>query len=215
MGFWHDLALAIDPRGRAPDFVTIDGGEGGTGAAPLVFSDHVALPFKLGFSSVYRAFAERGVHEKVVFIGSGKLGFPEQGLLALALGCDMLNVAREAMLAIGCIQAQQCHTGHCPTGVATQSAWLVGGLDPTAKSARLANYLMTLRKELLALANACGEVHPGLVPLDRIDVLDGLTTRPARDVFRYEPGWGLPEPSEQETIRALMRSHRAGKKARH
>ena len=111
-------------RQRAADFITIDGGEGGTGAAPLVFTDHVALPFKLGFSRVYATFAERGVHEQVVFIGSGKLGFPEAALLALALGCDMINVAREAMLSIGCIQAQRCHTGHCPTGVATQNAWL-------------------------------------------------------------------------------------------
>ena len=83
----------------------------------------------------------RGARQDVVFIGSGKLGFPDAALLALALGCDMVNVAREAMMAIGCIQAQRCHTGHCPTGVATQSAWLMRGLDPTLKSARLANYL--------------------------------------------------------------------------
>jgi glutamate synthase domain-containing protein 2 len=92
MDFWHELARLVETTGRAPDFITVDGGEGGTGAAPLVFADHVALPFKLGFTSVYRAFAERGAHEKVVFIGSGKLGFPEQALLALALGCDMINV---------------------------------------------------------------------------------------------------------------------------
>lgn len=203
--FWEELARQIEQSGRAPDFITIDGGEGGTGAAPLVFSDHVALPFKLGFSSVYRALAERGVSEKVVFIGSGRLGFPEQSLLALALGCDMINVAREAMLAIGCIQAQQCHTGHCPTGVATQSAWLVGGLDPTLKSARLANYLMTLRKELLQLAHACGEVHPALVPLDRIAVVEGFVSRSAREVFGYREGWGLPTDEEREAIRAVMR----------
>jgi glutamate synthase (ferredoxin) len=205
MGFWHELAREIDSSGRAPDFVTIDGGEGGTGAAPLVFSDHVALPFKLGLTSVYKVFAERGVHEKVAFIGSGKLGFPEQAILALALGCDMINVAREAMLAIGCIQAQQCHTGHCPTGVTTQSRWLVKGLDPTLKSARLANYLVTLRKELLQLANACGVPHPALVPLDRIDVLEGFTTRSARDVFGYEASWGMPTDAEQAQLRALMR----------
>src|SRR5262249_49565637 len=148
MGFWHELARQIESSQRAPDFVTIDGGEGGTGAAPLVFSDHVALPFKLGFTAVYRAFAERGVDESVAFIGSGKLGFPEQAMLALALGCDLINVGREALLAIGCIQAQQCHTGHCPTGITTQKRWLVAGLDPTLKSARLANYLVCLRKEL-------------------------------------------------------------------
>ncbi|MEB2310357.1 MAG: FMN-binding glutamate synthase family protein [Sorangiineae bacterium] len=203
--FWEELARLIDTTGRAPDFITIDGGEGGTGAAPLTFSDHVALPFKLGFASVYRIFAERGVADDVVFIGSGKLGFPEQGLLALALGCDLVNVGREAMLAIGCIQAQICHTGHCPTGVTSQSKWLMGGLDPTLKAARLANYLVTLRKELLALAHACGALHPALVALDRFDVLDGLSARGAREVFGYEPGWGAPSANERAAIEAIMR----------
>jgi glutamate synthase (ferredoxin) len=211
MAFWHELARAIDTTGRAPDFVTIDGGEGGTGAAPLVFSDHVALPFKLGFTSIYRVFAERGVHEKVVFIGSGKLGFPEQSMLGLALGCDMINVAREALLAIGCIQAQQCHTGHCPTGVTTQRPWLVAGLDPTLKSARLANYLVTLRKELLQLANACGELHPALVPLDRFDLVDGFVTRSAKEVFGYTGvDWGLPHEHDRAEIRETMAASRRG-----
>jgi glutamate synthase domain-containing protein 2 len=208
--FWEELARLVDTTGRAPDFITVDGGEGGTGAAPLVFSDHVALPFKLGFAEVYRIFAARGVHEKVIFIGSGKLGFPENGLLALAMGCDLINVAREAMLSIGCIQAQECHTGRCPTGVATQSAWLMRGLDPTVKSARLANYLVTLRKELLALAAACGVPHPALVPLDRLDLLDpGFSRRSAREVFGYAPGWGLPSAAEEAEIRRLMARDRA------
>jgi glutamate synthase (ferredoxin) len=202
LGFWRDLARAIEATGRAPDFVTIDGGEGGTGAAPLVFTDHVSLPFKLGFSQVYRTFAEAGVQDRLVFIGSGKLGFPENGLLALALGCDLLNVAREAMLAIGCIQAQRCHTGHCPSGVATQNAWLMRGLDPTDKSARLANYLVTLRKELLHLSHATGHRHPALVPLDAIDVLgDRFTTQSAREVFGYQPGWGLPPAADAAALR--------------
>ncbi|MBK9129905.1 MAG: hypothetical protein IPM13_19320, partial [Phycisphaerales bacterium] len=85
-------------------------------------ANHVALPFKIGMSRVHRVFAERGLHRDVVFIGSGKLGFPETATFAFALGCDMLGVAREAMLAIGCIQALRCHTGHCPTGVATHNA---------------------------------------------------------------------------------------------
>ncbi|MEZ4447985.1 MAG: FMN-binding glutamate synthase family protein [Nannocystaceae bacterium] len=213
LGFWEELARQIEGSGRAPDFITIDGGEGGTGAAPLVFSDHVSLPFKLGFASVYRVFAERGAQEKVVFIGSGKLGFPATGLLALGLGCDLINVAREAMLAIGCIQAQECHTGHCPTGVATQIPWLVGGLDPTSKSARLANYLMTLRKDLLALAHACGELHPSLVDLDRVDLLDGYDRRAARQVFHYEPGWGQPSAVERAEVMAMMEKIRAERAA--
>jgi len=197
LGFWRDLAVAIEQTGRAPDFITIDGGEGGTGAAPLVFSDHVALPFKLGFTQVYRIFAERGVHHSVVFIGSGKLGFPETALLGLAFGCDLINVGREAMMAIGCIQAQRCHTGHCPTGVATQNKWLMRGLDPTNKSHRLANYLSTLRKDLIHLAHATGRTHPALVPLDALDLIDSNTqTRSAREAFHYEPGWGLPPEAE-------------------
>ncbi len=209
MAFWHELARQMRQSGRAPDFITIDGGEGGTGAAPLVFADHVALPWKLGFSSVYRALAEEGVHEDVVFIGSGKLGFPEAGVLALAMGADLVNVAREAMLAIGCIQAQRCHTGHCPTGVATQNRWLMRGLDPTLKSARLANYLVTLRKDLLQLAHACGQPHPALVPLDCFDIIEGLTRRSAREVFGYQPSWGLPPDDDRAAITALMSEARA------
>jgi glutamate synthase domain-containing protein 2 len=201
--FWRDLAAQIGKSKRAPDFITIDGGEGGTGAAPLTFTDHVALPFKLGFTQVYRIFAEAGVQHEVVFIGSGKLGFPEHGLLALALGCDMIAVAREAMLAVGCIQAQRCHTGHCPTGVATQSKWLMRGLDPTLKSARLANYLAQLRKDLTHLAHATGYTHPALVPLDAIDLIDGNTqTRSARAAFGYELGWGLPSEADVTALRA-------------
>lgn len=195
--FWRELASQMDKTKRGPDFVTIDGGEGGTGAAPLVFTDHVALPFKLGFTEVYKVFAEAGVHHQTVFVGSGKLGFPESALLALALGCDMVNVAREAMLAIGCIQAQRCHSGHCPTGVATQNKWLVRGLDPTLKSARLANYIITLRKELMSLAHACGHAHPALVPLDQLDIVaSSIETRPARVTYGYQPGWGLPPAHE-------------------
>ena len=96
-------------------------------------------------------------------------------------------------MSIGCIQAQRCHTGHCPTGVATQNRWLMHGLDPPLKSARLANYFATLRRELLHLAHAVGVAHPALVPLDAIDLVDSNTqTRNAREAFSYEPGWGLP-----------------------
>ncbi|WP_275693468.1 glutamate synthase-related protein [Nocardioides sp. TF02-7] len=103
------------------DFVDIDGGEGGTGASPLIFTDAVSLPFRLGFARVYAEFARRGLAEDVVFVGAGKLGLPDNAVVAFALGADLVNVGREAMLAAGCIQAQRCHTGGCPTGVATQN----------------------------------------------------------------------------------------------
>src|SRR5690606_17690247 len=78
MQLWYDLAALMRDGERGVDFIAIDGAEGGTGAAPLAFSDHVALPFKLAMSRVYRVFAEAGLHEKIVFIGSGRLGFPVQ-----------------------------------------------------------------------------------------------------------------------------------------
>jgi glutamate synthase domain-containing protein 2 len=207
LGFFRDLARLMTTTGRGVDFITIDGGEGGTGAAPLVFSDHVSLPFKVGMSQVYRIFTEQGLHEKVVFIGSGRLGFPERALFAFALGCDMVNVAREAMLSVGCIQAQRCHTGKCPTGVATQSQWLMRGLDVTSKSARLANYIVALRKEILQLSRACGCPHPALVTADQIDILDDrLRTRSVREHFGYGDNWGLPSSDDLDAIQALMGS---------
>ncbi len=201
LGFWQELAQRMARKDRGLDFIAIDGGEGGTGAGPLVFTDHVALPFKLGFSRVYRCFAEYDLTDDVFFFGSGRLGFPEQSLLALALGCDGIAVAREALLAIGCIQAQRCHTGHCPTGVTTHNRWLVRGLDPTSKSARLANYLITLRKELLRLARACGEPHPALVPLDRFEFLDdNYGSRLATEVFEYSSTLGLPGTRDRKAL---------------
>lgn len=158
--FWHTLAQRMSERSAGPDFITIDGGEGGTGAAPLTFSDHIALPFKVGFSRVYPIFQEAGLSEQITWIGSGKLGFPDRAILAFAMGCDVIQVAREAMMAVGCIQALKCHTGECPAGVATQSRWLQRGLDVDDKSQRASRYLKGFRKELLQVAHASGYVHP-------------------------------------------------------
>jgi glutamate synthase domain-containing protein 2 len=206
-GFWIELTDLMATTGRGVDFVTVDGGEGGTGAAPLAFADHVALPFKVGFARVYREFAARGLTDDVTFVGSGKLGFPEAALFAFALGADAVNVGREAMLSIGCIQAQRCHTGRCPTGVATQSRWLTRGLDPELKSVRFADYVATLRHELLQLSQACGVEHPALVGPDRLEILDGrFAATTVREHFGYDPGWGFPSPADQDAVRQLLRA---------
>lgn len=184
LDFWHDLTRLCETSGRSIDFVTIDGGEGGTGAAPPVFADRVGLPFKIGFSRVQRLFAERGLHDRVVFIGSGKLGFPDAALVGFALGCDLINVGREALLSIGCIQALKCHTNRCPAGITTQSPWLSRGLDPHLKSERVAHYIVTLRKELLALARAAGVAHPAMVPAHHIEIInDRFGTETLADVL--------------------------------
>jgi glutamate synthase domain-containing protein 2 len=207
--FWEELADRMAAEDRGVDFIAIDGGEGGTGAAPGAFSDHVALPFKVGFSRVYRIFAERGVHQDVVWFGSGKLGLPEAALLAFCLGADMIAIAREAMMSIGCIQAQRCHTGHCPTGVATQNKWLMRGLVPTDKAARLANFVITLRKDLTRLSEACGVRHPGLLTSDHMEILDGaFGSRPLREVFGYRAGWELPSAQDARAVLTEMEAAR-------
>lgn len=189
--FWEDLARQMADTDRGVDFITIDGGEGGTGAAPLVFSDHVALPFALAFPRVYRVFAEHGLQDRIVFIGSGRLGFPHKALYAMCMGCDMVSVGREAMLAVGCIQAQRCHTSWCPTGVATQRPWLVRGLDPLGKSQRVANYIVGMRQELTLLSRACGADHPAQVGPEHLEVMSaGMESRSVQEVLGYEPGWG-------------------------
>jgi len=204
--FWRDLARLMATTNRGVDFINIDGGEGGTGAAPLAFADHVALPFRRAFASVYPIFVEHDLARHVVFGGAGRLGFPERAAFAFALGCDLVNVGREAMLAVGCIQAQRCHTDHCPTGVATQNRWLIRGLDPTLKAARTANYIAALRKELLRLCRACGVAHPALLTSRHFEILDdrfgGATIE---DLFGYDPAWSVPDEADVEQIEAIMR----------
>jgi glutamate synthase domain-containing protein 2 len=158
--FWDFLARRMRERKGGPDWIAIDGGEGGTGAAPLTFADHVSLPFKVALARVYPLFQQAGVADDVVWIGSGKLGFPDRAVVAFAMGCDLVSVAREAMISLGCIQAQQCHTDRCPAGVATHSRWLQAGLDVTDKAQRAARFIQGFRKELLALSHAAGYQHP-------------------------------------------------------
>ena len=205
MDFWTELAQLMESGQRGVDYIAVDGGEGGTGAAPLTFSDHVSLPFKLGFNRVYREFSEKGLHEKIVFMGSGKLGFPEESLLAMAMGVDMICIAREAMLAIGCIQAQICQTGKCPTGVATQNKWLMRGLDPTDKSARLANYILALRKEILQLCRACGYRHPAMMTTDSLEMLqEGFSSISVQECFGLTGTPPTPSAADLAVIEKIM-----------
>ncbi len=205
LGFWYELADLMATTGRGVDWINIDGGEGGTGAAPLIFTDSVSLPFRLGFSRVYSIFADRDITDQVVFIGGGKLGLPDNAIVAFAMGCDMVSVGREAMLAIGCVQAQKCHTDRCPSGVATQDKWLAHGLDPTLKSVRAANYIKTLRRDLLKVSEACGVEHPALIDTDHVELLEaGMRSTTLREVYGYQPGWGRPSAADQAEIRRLM-----------
>ncbi len=192
VGFWTDLARQMEGGTRGVDFITIDGGEGGTGSGPLAFIDHVGLPYRLAQARALRAFAERGIQHEVTWIGSGRLGLPEEALMAFALGADMVNAGREAMLSIGCIQAQRCHTGHCPSGVATQSRWRQRGIDPTLKSARAAAYIIAMRRDITRLSRATGVDHPSQVSLSNIEVLEGDVLTPMAQRFGIHPDWAVP-----------------------
>ncbi|AWV96686.1 FMN-binding glutamate synthase family protein [Arcticibacterium luteifluviistationis] len=185
---WEELAIMMKDTGFGPDFITIDGGEGGTGAAPPSFADHVSLPWVYAFSSVYKVFQRYGLTQRITFIGSGKLGMPESAIMALSMGVDIINVAREALMSIGCIQAQVCHTNRCPTGIATNNKWLEAGLDPALKSVRFANYMKNLTKEIMEITHACGYEHPSQFNMDDIDVSmgDNAHTAPLRLAYGYQ-----------------------------
>jgi len=184
---WEELTDLMIERNTGPDFITIDGGEGGTGAAPPAFANHVALPFVYGFAAVYNIFQRKGLADRVVFVASGKLGFPSSALMAFAMGADLINIAREAMMSIGCIQAQVCHTNTCPAGIATQKKWLQNGVDPTLKSERFASYVRTLRKEILEITHAAGYEHPCQMTMTDVDMSmgDNNFTTTLDKVYQY------------------------------
>lgn len=185
---WEELADLMLKRGKGPDFITIDGGEGGTGAAPHSFADHVSLPFTFAFTSVYKIFLERGLTDRIVFVASGRLGFPAKTLMAMAMGADLIQIAREAMLSIGCIQAQVCQNNTCPAGVATQNWWLQSGLNPTNKAERFHNYMLAYRKEVLQITHACGYEHPCQITMHDVEVGMGDTksTQTLADNYDYD-----------------------------
>lgn len=188
LDMWETLAQKMNETGKGPDFITIDGGEGGTGAAPRAFADHVSLPWVYAFSNIYKIFQKYGLEKKIVFIGSGKLGLPEKAIMAFAMGVDMINVAREAMMSIGCIQAQKCHTNTCPVGIATNNKWLESGLNPELKSVRFYNYLKTINKEILELSHACGYEHPSQFTMEDIEISMGDNNRtiPLSQAYGYQ-----------------------------
>lgn len=185
---WEELAELMKTTGKGPDFITVDGGEGGTGAAPPSFADHVSLPWVYGFGDIYKLFKSKGLTERIVFIGSGKLGFPAKAAMAFAMGVDVINVAREAMMSIGCIQAQICHTNRCPAGIATQKKWLQNGINIPLKSERLAQYFKTFKKEFLEITHAAGYEHPCQFKMNDIEmnVDDHNLSKELHHAYKYE-----------------------------
>jgi glutamate synthase domain-containing protein 2 len=153
---------AILRRGEesAPDFVTIDGGDGGSGAAPMPLMDSVGMPIRDSLPLAVDTFAAAGLRARIKVIASGKLIVPSEAAWAFCVGADFVVTARGFMFALGCIQAMQCNKNTCPTGVTTHNPRLQRGLDPTNKSVRVAEYAKMMHHEIGLIAHACGVTEP-------------------------------------------------------
>ncbi len=152
------------PEG-CPDYVQVDGGEGGTGAAPAPLIDYVGLPITDALPLVAAARERHGLRERIRIVASGKLITPDKVAWALCMGADFVASARGFMFSLGCIQAMKCGSGHCPTGVTASDPRLIAGLDPTEKSARVARYALQVREEVEMIAHSCGLTDPsGFAP---------------------------------------------------
>lgn len=187
LDFWIELADKMKDTDVGPDFITIDGGEGGTGAAPAAFADNMSLPLDDAFTSVYKVFQSYSV-KNIVWIASGKLGHPTRAAKAFAMGADIINIAREVMISAGCIQAQVCHTGNCPAGIATHKWWLEKGIDIDKKGERVGNFINTLKKDLIQVTHAAGYTHP--CQFDTCDVVinvgDSYMRKTMEEIYGYK-----------------------------
>jgi len=159
--FMNEMAEIVHRRGLefAPDFLVIDGGEGGSGAAPQALADHMGLSIEEALPRVVDALIETGLRQRVRVVASGKIVTSARAAWALCVGADFVNTARGFMFALGCIQALRCHQNTCPTGVTTHNKRLQRALVVEQKYLRVANYAMNMNKEIDMIAHSCGVRH--------------------------------------------------------
>ena len=157
---FEEFASFMSETKRYPDFITIDGGEGGTGATYQGMADSVGLPIKPALMIAQRLLIQYGVRDKVKIIASGKLFSPDRIAIALGMGADAVQIARGLMISVGCIGAQKCHSNDCPVGVATTNPKLQKALVVDEKRYRVTNYMTTLREELFSLSASAGLTSP-------------------------------------------------------
>ncbi|MFZ5531029.1 MAG: FMN-binding glutamate synthase family protein [Pseudomonadota bacterium] len=164
IGGWHflnELCDAVLRRGLeyAPDYIAIDGGEGGSGAAPQTLADHMGLPIMEALPRAVDALIESGLKSRIKVIAAGKLVNSARAAWALCAGADFVNSARGFMFSLGCIQAMRCHTNTCPTGITTHNKRLQRGLVVEEKYLRVANYARNMNHEIDMIAHSCGVRH--------------------------------------------------------
>lgn len=163
---WLDeLFELVNRRGpdAAPDFITVDSGDGGTGAAPMPLMDNVGMVLRESLIMLVDALERHGLRERVRVVASGKLITPTEVAWALCAGADFAVSARGFMFALGCIQAMRCNKNTCPTGITTHNRRLQRGLDPPTKAVSVANYQRRIEEELKIIAHSCGVAEPRLL----------------------------------------------------
>jgi glutamate synthase domain-containing protein 2 len=158
---WFSLVKAMLAFGQTPDFIVVDGAEGGTGAAPIEFADHVGMPLRDGLRLVHNSLVGAGLRDRIKIGASGKVISAFDMARCLALGADWCNAARGFMFALGCIQSRSCHTDHCPTGVATQDPVRQRAIVVTDKAQRVYNFHANTLHALADLVGAAGLQKPG------------------------------------------------------
>jgi glutamate synthase domain-containing protein 2 len=161
-GWIEELCAEIKRRGAdsAPDFITIDSADGGTGAAPMSLMDYMGMPLHESLPMVVDLLQQHGLRERVKVICSGKLVNPAEAAWALCMGADFVVSARGFMFALGCIQALQCNKNTCPTGITTHDKNLQRGLDPEDKAVRVSNYIQHMVHEIGVISHSCGVKEP-------------------------------------------------------
>ena len=161
-GWLDELFTTIKERGieSAPDFITVDSADGGTGAAPMSLIDYVGLPLKESLPLVVDKLHDHGLRQRIKVIASGKLITPAEAAWALCAGADFINSARGFMFALGCIQALQCNKNTCPTGITTHDKSLQAGLNPQSKAERVNYYVRNMVYEIGVIAHSCGVNEP-------------------------------------------------------
>ncbi|MGB7244226.1 MAG: FMN-binding glutamate synthase family protein [Sulfitobacter sp.] len=182
------MVKAMLETGIAPDFIVVDGTEGGTGAAPLEFSNHVGMPMAEGLTFVHNTLRGAGIRDQVKVGAAGKVVSSFDIARALAMGADWCNSGRGFMFAVGCIQAQACHTNHCPVGVATQDPIRQRALDVGSKSKRVARFHNNTLKALGEMTGAAGLTDPsGFLPHHLMVRRGDTTMATGNDVYPYLP----------------------------
>ncbi len=208
---WFAIAKAMNETGLLPDFIVVDGGEGGTGAAPAEFIDHVGVPMHEALMLVHNTLVGLNLRDRVRIGAAGRIASAFDIARTLAMGADWCNAARGFMFALGCIQAQSCHTSRCPTGIATQDPSRWRKLDVPDKATRVHQFHHHTLKALRELLCAAGLEHPSqLGPEHVLRRVSSVEVRSMAALYRFlEPGELLAGTSEHAVFRDYWQDARS------